>query len=254
LTRTVVTWAANLTREVPVARIELLDRAPRVRGIPPLENGDCVTRAEFERRYEAMPGKTKFELIDGIVYMASPVKNVHGDFHATLGYLFKSYALATPGCHARIDTTVRLGRKDEPQPDAFLLLAPEAGGSSRIDRSGYVSGPVELAAEVATSTASYDLNQKRKSYLRHGVLEYLTVLTRSEEVLWFARRGDAYASLEPDRHGVFRSFVFPGLWIDAPALLSDDGARLQRTATKGLRSREHQTFVRDLRRRLRRGQ
>ena len=236
-----------------MARIDLLDqkRAPRARGIPPLENGDCLTRAEFERRYEAMPGKAKFELIDGVVYMASPVSWAHGYPHMTLSYLFKNYELATPGCLGGSDCTVRLGRKDEPQPDAFLLLAAEAGGSSRIDRSGYVSGPVELAAEVATSTASYDLNQKKRSYLHHGVLEYLAVLTRTQELLWFARRGDAYAPLKPDRDGVFRSLVFPGLWIDAPALLSDDGARLQRTAAKGLRSKEHRAFLTELRRRLR---
>jgi hypothetical protein len=240
--------AANLTREAPVTR-DLLERR---RGVPPLEPGDYLSRAEFERRYEAMPGDAKFELIDGIVYMASPVKDEHADFHMLVGALLHDYALATPGCRARIEGTVRLARKDEPQPDAFLRLAEEAGGSSRIDRNGYVAGPVELAAEVATSTVSYDLNQKKKSYLEHGVLEYLAVLTRNREVLLFARRGTTYVSLESDRRGVLRSEVFPGLWIDTRALLSGDGARVKRTAARGLHSKEHQTFVRELRTRMRR--
>ncbi|MGC8713934.1 MAG: hypothetical protein ACP5RH_16210, partial [Leptodesmis sp.] len=41
--------------------------------IPPLENGDRLTRLEFERRYTAMPDLKKAELIEGIVYMASPL-------------------------------------------------------------------------------------------------------------------------------------------------------------------------------------
>src|SRR4051812_13280510 len=40
----------------------------------PLENGDHLTRAEFERRYEAMPN-VKAELIEGVVFMASPVRH-----------------------------------------------------------------------------------------------------------------------------------------------------------------------------------
>ncbi len=35
----------------------------------PLENGDKLTRAEFERRYEAMPHLKKAELIEGVVYV-----------------------------------------------------------------------------------------------------------------------------------------------------------------------------------------
>ena len=232
-----------------MARPDLLERR---RGAPPLEPGDYLSRAEFERRYEAMPGDAKFELIDGIVYMASPVKDEHGDFQIAVGSMLDDYALATPGCRARVETTVRLARKDEPQPDAFLRIVEEAGGSSRVDGNGYVAGPVELAAEVATSTASYDLNQKKKSYLEHGVLEYLAVLTRNRKVLLFARRGKTYVSLAPDRMGVLRSEVFPGLWIDTKALLSGDRARVKRTAAKGLRSKEHQAFVRGLRTRMRR--
>ena len=43
--------------------------------IQPLENGDRLTRAEFERRYEAMPSLKKAELIEGEVYVASPVRH-----------------------------------------------------------------------------------------------------------------------------------------------------------------------------------
>ena len=35
--------------------------------IPPLENGDHLTRAEFLRRYDGMPDVKKAELIEGVV-------------------------------------------------------------------------------------------------------------------------------------------------------------------------------------------
>ncbi|MCA2949178.1 MAG: Uma2 family endonuclease, partial [Microcystis sp. M109S1] len=51
--------------------------------IPPLENGDKLTRWEFERRYQGMPHLKKAELIEGIVYMASPLRiTQHGEPHA----------------------------------------------------------------------------------------------------------------------------------------------------------------------------
>jgi hypothetical protein len=48
-----------------------------------LENGDRLTRAEFERRYQGMPDVKKAELIEGIVYIAPPVRTQHhGRLHA----------------------------------------------------------------------------------------------------------------------------------------------------------------------------
>src|SRR5580692_489598 len=53
---------------------------------PPLENGDRLTRAEFERRYDAMPRLKKAELIEGEVYMPSPVRHgQHSYPHSLLG-------------------------------------------------------------------------------------------------------------------------------------------------------------------------
>jgi hypothetical protein len=37
--------------------------------LPPLENGDRLTRDEFEQRYQAMPNVKKAELIERKVYI-----------------------------------------------------------------------------------------------------------------------------------------------------------------------------------------
>jgi hypothetical protein len=53
--------------------------------VPPLENGDRLTRLEFERRYNAMPKHVRAELIEGVVFTASPVRfTAHGEQHAEL--------------------------------------------------------------------------------------------------------------------------------------------------------------------------
>ena len=44
--------------------------------VPPLETGDRLSRAEFERRFDAMPGLKKAELIEGIVYIPSPPRTL----------------------------------------------------------------------------------------------------------------------------------------------------------------------------------
>ena len=46
--------------------------------ILPLENGDRLTRKEFERRYALMSHVKKAELIEGVVYMSSPIRVTHG--------------------------------------------------------------------------------------------------------------------------------------------------------------------------------
>ena len=70
--------------------------------IPPLENGDRLTRDEFMRRYEAMPGLKKAELIEGVVYVPSPVRHRHhGRPHSISGLACAFTERGRPGLEAR---------------------------------------------------------------------------------------------------------------------------------------------------------
>ncbi|MCS6815437.1 MAG: Uma2 family endonuclease, partial [Cyanobacteria bacterium] len=141
---------------------------------PPLENGDALTRSEFERRYAAMPQVKKAELIEGIVYMASPLRfEPHAEPHADLvGWLW-NYKVATPGTRLGDNSTVRLDLDNEPQPDAILLIDPRAGGQTRFSADGYIEGAPELVIEIAASSAAIDLRDKKRAYRRNGVQEYV---------------------------------------------------------------------------------
>jgi Putative restriction endonuclease len=122
--------------------------------IPPLENGDLLTRAEFERRYTAMPGLKKAELIEGIVYMASPLRfEPHAEPHAQLITCLGFYVAFTRHTRLGDNPTVRLDVDNEPQPDAVLLIDSQHGGASRLSDDGYIEGAPEFVAEIAASTA-----------------------------------------------------------------------------------------------------
>ena len=215
--------------------------------VPPLENGAHLSAREFLRRYETMPELKKAELINGIVYMASPVRlDQHGEPDNLIQTWLGNYSLATPGVKAATNATTRLGPDDVPQPDGLLRIVPECGGQARLDPKGYLLGAPELVAEVSASTASLDVRDKLTSYRRAGVREYVVWRTEDAAVDWWVLDEDEYRPLAADADGVLRSRVFPGLWLDTTALLAGDGARFMAVLRAGLESQEHAAFVADL--------
>jgi Uma2 family endonuclease len=215
--------------------------------LPPPESGDRLTRDEFERRYAVMPEIVKAELIEGIVYvMSSPVSSAHhGPPHFNLITWLGFYSAMTPGVEGADNTTVRLDEDNEPQPDALLRIAPRHGGQSG-DEDNYILGTPELAADVAASSASYDLHDKLRAYKRNGVKEYLVWRTWDGAVDWFLLCEGRYDRLTPDADGIQRSKVFPGLWLEAPALPAGSLARVFEVAEQGIQSPEHRQFVEQL--------
>ena len=212
--------------------------------VPPLENGDVLTRAEFERRYEAMPHLKKAELIEGVVYVPSPVRHqAHGHPHTHLITWLGSYEASSPGVQASDNGTVRLDLDNEPQPDALLFIDPACGGQARIDAEDYIAGAPELVAEVAASTVSYDLHVKLRVYRRNEVREYIVWRVLDHEVDWFVLRAGQYERLPVDSEGLLRSEVFPGLWLDPAALLRGDLTMVLAVVQRGLASPEHAAFV-----------
>ncbi|MEH2387373.1 MAG: Uma2 family endonuclease [Nostoc sp.] len=179
----------------------------KVISVLPLENGDRLSRCEFERRYQAMPHLRKAELVEGVVYiMASPLRiKSHGEPHGNLiGWLW-NYKTATPDVVLGIEPTVRLDADNEPQPDAVVFIP---GRQALISEDDYIQGAPELVIEVAASSAAIDLHT--------------------------------------DEQGIIRSQVFPGLWLAVPALLSGEMATVLSVLQAGLAATEHQEFIQKL--------
>src|SRR5271165_685729 len=122
--------SVSVTRAEPISDAEPLVGTDM---IPTLNEGDHLTREEFERRYDAMPHLKKAELIEGVVYIPSPVRHRrHSQPHFRLIGWLGTYEGATPGVLGGDNGTVRLDLDNEPQPDAFLLIDPTRGGQCRI--------------------------------------------------------------------------------------------------------------------------
>jgi Uma2 family endonuclease len=211
--------------------------------MPPLENGDQLTRYEFEQRYAAMPHVKKAELIEGFVYMASPLHaKAHAEPHAHIIGWLVAYKAATPGVQLLDNATVRLDSDNEVQPDALLRI--ETNGQSVISEDDYVEGAPELIVEIAASSASIDLSQKFNAYRRNQVQEYLVWRVYDREFDWFCLRQGKYIPLQPNATGFLCSAVFPGLWLAKSALLSEDIATVLAVLQQGLATPEHQSFNR----------
>lgn len=216
--------------------------------VPLLENGDRLTRAEFERRYEAMPHVHRAELIEGEVHKPSPVRiKQHARPHRDLTTFLGVYSHFTPGVGGGDNPTVRLDMDNEPQPDDVLYIEPECGGRVIIDEDDYINGAPELAAEITSSTVSIDLGKKFQVYRRNQVQEYIVWRVLDHAIDWFWWNEGNYDRLLPNTDGVVVSRVFPGLWLDTAAIVRGDFVRAHAVLQQGLQSTEHAEFVERLR-------
>ncbi len=219
--------------------------------VPALESGDRLSRDEFERRYQATPENFKAELIEGVVYVASPqFFEPHAEPHGDLMIWLGNYKVATPGVRLGDNPTVRLDLDNEPQPDAILLIDAACGGQSHLGTDGYVEGAPELVAEVAASSATKDLYDKKRAYRRNGIQEYIVWQVFESTVNWFSLQDGEYVTLIPDGAGIIKSQVFPGLWLDVSALVAGNMQQVLAVLQKGLSSMEHQVFAQQLSDRL----
>jgi hypothetical protein len=208
---------------------------------PTLETGDNLTRDEFLRIWDQLPHIKRAELIGGVVYMPAALGTDHGgdDFNITtwLGV----YRAATPGCVGGSDVTC-IFLADCPQPDVNLRVVTEYGGKSWIEDKR-IHGSPELLVEVCNTTESMDLHQKFDLYKEARVQEYLVVIVKKKQIRWHRLVKGDYRLISADGGGIYRSVVFPGLWLDSKALFKDDLAKVLATLQKGIDSDEHQSFV-----------
>lgn len=208
----------------------------RPNGPAPLESGMRLTSGEFERRYAEHPEVRRAELVEGVVYVASPMR--YGD-HAELqqvisGWLF-AYRTTVANVNGGDSPTVRLDADNNVQPDSILRYED---GSSKRTEDGYLVGPPELVVEIAASTASIDLGPKLTAYRRNGVQEYIAWQVHESRLDWFWLNSDGnYETLRPDGRGVIESRVFPGLRLAVDKLLAGDFAGVLAEQTRKRRRR-----------------
>jgi Uma2 family endonuclease len=227
--------------------------------VPPLRDGDRLTRAEYWRRYEASPAGTRAELLRGMVYLNRWVETkcdgteylmppTSAEGHAAPQFSLSTwlgvYQTYTTGVAGATPTSLHLpDATSNPEPDSLLRILPAFGGATTTDDRGYIHGPPELLVEVSNTSATTDLGEKLEVYQVNGVREYIVWRTRANSLDWFVLRRRRYVPIEPDpADGLLKSVVFPGLWLDAAALLRRDGRTVLAALQRGLASPEHAEF------------
>ena len=109
-----------------------------------------------------------------------------------------------------------------------------------------IEGAPELVVEIAASSAAIDLHAKKTAYRRNGVQEYIVWQVLDQKLDWFYLEQGEFLSLAPDSDGNLKSQVFPGLWLDCPALLAGNMQQVLAFLQQGLQSPEHGKFVQAL--------
>ncbi len=186
-----------------------------------LENGAVLSRAEFHALYLQCEDLHRVELIEGVVYLPSPISFAgHGREQTLALSWLDAYSSAHTGVEHSGPATLLLDDDNEPEPDAMLFyVTPD-----RLDERGYIVGPPELIVEIANTSVSRDLHQKKRAYERAGVLEYIVWRTADRAIDWFQLREGRYERREPGPDGIIESEVFPGLRLDVAAMLRYDRA------------------------------
>lgn len=216
-----------------------------------LKTGDHLDQPTFHARYLRTPPGFRAELIGGMVILPSPLGLAHSQLHNDVVDWLNEYRRATPGTDVLLTPSVILAEDSEPQPDAALIVVPERGGQTSVQRPNpggeeYVSGPPELIVEVASSSVAYDLHSKMNDYQKAGVAEYLVILVKERTVRWFRQEQGRFIDVMAAADGTLRSRVFPGLWLEAAALVARNHRKLSESLQRGISSLEHAAFVQQL--------
>src|ERR1017187_989602 len=226
-----------------------ITKAPKKGVIPPLGDGDRLTAAEFHRRYEGMPELKKAELINGVVYLGLTRTTIaQGSSQAALTCWLGYYHAYTPGTEGGRNPTLRFEfGENEPQPDDVLLLLPEYGGRSWTDENGYLVGAAELTAEISSSTVRRNPRARMDAFEQNGIVEYIVWRVEDQEIDWFILKRGKYQLLVKTKDGLYKSKVFPGLWLDAKAMIGGDMIKVLEVVQQGIASPEHRRFAAKLR-------
>src|SRR5258708_15686946 len=221
----------------PMARTPLLEPPPDAQ---PLITGIRLSREEFLRRWESLPELKKAELIEGIVFVPSPVGRRHSFFDSKLNAWLFLYSAHTPRTEVGSNATCDL-MGSMPQPDAFLLIV----GAN--PQKKFVDVAPELVVEICETSTDYDYGPKLDLYRRAGVKEYITVDTMHGWLVWRILVDRDYQHLAADDEGVLRSPTFPGLWLDPEHVWLADSIPMIELLPPGIAAPEHAAFVASLR-------
>lgn len=133
---------------------------------------------EYYRMTETgvLPEDENVELLDGQIYLMSPIGSQHAACVRRLDRLFQ--ARIQTQALVSVQNPLRLSDTSEPEPDLALLAPRDDNYAARHP------GPDDafLIVEVVDRSLDFDLETKRPLYARAGLPEYWVVALEDEQV------------------------------------------------------------------------
>jgi len=153
----------------------------------------------------------KADLIDGVIYMASPDNTDANELFTwliTIIYPFTRKRKLGRTFGSRV--AFRINEINAPEPDIGVVLTSRL----HLVQRGRVNGPPDLAIEIVSpDSIERDYVRKRAQYQRAGVTEYWIIDEMEQTVLvLFLGKSGRYREIRP-RQGVLHSKVLPGFWL-----------------------------------------
>lgn len=178
---------------------------------------DLITVEEF---YNLVPDGQKADLIDGVIYMASPDSRRSNDLTGFIEFLLRGFveAKAMGGKVFANRFAFKLTPLRAPEPDV-AYVSPDR--LHLVEEGGMRGGP-DIAVEIVSrESRPRDYGEKKQIYQEAGVREYW-IIDPLQQRMEFHRLSDGRYELTPlEQNRLFRSSVIPGLWLDVNWLLAD---------------------------------
>lgn len=154
----------------------------------------------------------KADLLDGVIYMASPESTDDNSLEGWLHLLMGGFVAELDLGEVYISRVAfRITEKQGPEPDLGFV----AKKRRKIIHRGFVAGPPDIAVEIVSpDSVQRDYIEKRQIYEHAGVREYW-IIDPAERRATFLRltRGKFREVVLEDGH-IFRSAALSGLWLD----------------------------------------
>ena len=164
---------------------------------------------------ELIQDDQKADLLDGVIYMASPESTDHNDLLFWLGTVVRLYIEERNLGRLTINKVAfRLSDKTAPEPDLAFVRRDREG----IIKHGYVDGPPDLAVEIVSpDSVDRDYESKRLRYEQAGVGEYWILDPDESRATFLIRGPDGFVETSLD-DPIFSSTVLPGFTLDVRVL------------------------------------
>jgi Uma2 family endonuclease len=178
---------------------------------------DLLTVKDF---YALVPDGQKADLIDGVIYMASPDSSHASNLISFVQFLLRGFVAARKvgGIVSGSRWAFRLAKRSAPEPDV-AYVAPER---RHLIRYGGVRGAPDIAVEVVSrDSIDRDYRLKWRKYQSAGVREYWIIDPVQDKLTFLLLNNGRYRRVPLEGKNIFRSEVLPGFWLDRRWLLAD---------------------------------